>query len=70
MNWQQALVLVIVAAAGAFLGWRVLRSLRPAVEQGCSGGCGCAPSARSSSSNFIPLEKLRVKAPPPNEDGS
>lgn len=42
---QTIVVLLIVLAAGLYVGRRVWKALRPAKAAGCDTGCGCGADA-------------------------
>jgi hypothetical protein len=62
MNWQLAIVIVLVGAAVAYLvrsSWRTWSA-----KTGCGGGCGCTeatPAADVDRPILIPREALRLK---------
>jgi FeoB-associated Cys-rich membrane protein len=65
MTWQLPLVLLIVAAASAYLARRAWRTWFGAKTRGCGGGCGCANAAGSPNPNapapLIPVDQLVLR---------
>lgn len=65
MDWQLPIVLGLVAAAAAYLGWQSWRSWHP--SRGKCGGCGCISKSDkpTAAQALLPPEKLQLKSPPP-----
>jgi FeoB-associated Cys-rich membrane protein len=68
MTWQLAVVLVIVAASAAYLGWRVWRTWAGS-KSGCGGGCSCPGKTSSQPADnavpLIPSHQLTLRRPDP-----
>jgi hypothetical protein len=66
MTWQLVAVLVIVAAAAAYLGWRTWRTWAGS-KSGCGGGCSCPGKSSSQRTDnavpLIPSHQLTLRRP-------
>jgi hypothetical protein len=69
MNWQLAIVSVIVAAAVLYLGRRSWRTWSRKAG-GCGSGCGCSskpPDLRNGSAALIPSEQITLRRRTPEQ---
>jgi len=59
---QWLLTAVLIAAACAFLSWRVWRAVRGG-KAGCGGSCACGPAAKTADvlDRPLPPESLRLR---------
>lgn len=66
MDWQATFAWIATTCAGAYIAWRMVRTLRPN-KTGCAGSCGCAKATTNEipgQAAIIPPEKLVLRQKP------
>ncbi|WP_197442761.1 FeoB-associated Cys-rich membrane protein [Lignipirellula cremea] len=58
-DWQNCVVLLLVLAAGAYVGWRSFLTIFARKQSGCGGGCSSCPASKPTNEGFVSLDSLK-----------